>query len=76
MLFSVWSNYDTQNPANIPAEYSVVILKTGVATQGEFGNEGSGRNCNINAMWKTGLTYKFLAMLQRHDENHIIFTGL
>jgi hypothetical protein len=61
MLFSIWTTFDTQNPSQIPVEYSVQILKEGEeVTMGEFGNEGSGRQCYINAMWKTGLTYKFL----------------
>jgi hypothetical protein len=76
ILFSIWSTWNTQNPNEIPANYSVEVLRNGDGvTQDIFGNEGSGRNCYINAMWKTGLTYKFLKRVQRRDANNTIYTA-
>ncbi|RAJ06986.1 uncharacterized protein DUF5077 [Chitinophaga skermanii] len=60
-LFSIWSNYNTDDPNQIPADYAVTLVRKGTGvTHGNFGNEGSGGQSYYNAMWVTNNTYKFL----------------
>ena len=43
ILFSVWSPFVTDNPAEIPDSDKIVLLKKGKdVVTGEFGNDGSG----------------------------------
>lgn len=43
ILFSIWSEWNTDNPGDIPEEYKVVLVKKGPGViDGEFGDEGSG----------------------------------
>ncbi len=60
-IFSVWSNYSTNDPKEIPADYVITLIKKGndVFT-GEFGNEGSGGHSHLVFPWKAGVTYKIL----------------
>lgn len=61
VLFSVWSPFNTDNPAAIPADKKIMLLKKGEGVQtGEFGNEGSGGQSFLRYNWKAGTTYKFL----------------
>lgn len=61
VLFSVWSPYQTDNPASIPPEYKITMLKKGSNVYtGEFGNEGAGGQSYLVYPWKAGNTYKFL----------------
>jgi len=61
ILFSVWSPYDTQDPAEIPEDYRIILLKKGDDVHtGEFGNEGSGGQSYKKFMWKTNSVYRFL----------------
>lgn len=60
-IFSVWSNYNTDNPNEIPADYAVTLLSKGKDVfTGEFGNEGSGGHSHLVFPWKQGTTYKIL----------------
>jgi hypothetical protein len=60
-IFSVWSNYSTNNPKEIPADYAInLIKKGGKVFTGEFGNEGSGGHSHLVFPWKNGVTYKIL----------------
>lgn len=61
VLFSVWSPYETDDPASIPAEYQVKLQRKGDAVQtGEFGNEGSGGQSFLRHSWQTETAYGFL----------------
>jgi len=61
VLFSVWSEFDTQDPNQIPKEYQVNLLGKGDAVHaGKFGNEGSGAQSYLVKNWKADTTYKFL----------------
>ena len=61
VLFSVWSPFDTDNPASIPESHKIKMLKKGENVHtGEFGNEGSGGQSYLKYNWKAGTTYKFL----------------
>ncbi len=76
ILFSVWSPYATDNPASIPSEFKIAMLKKGNNVHaGEFGNEGSGGQSYLVYPWKAGMTYKFLLRGQPQSDNSTIFTA-
>jgi hypothetical protein len=76
ILFSVWSSFKTDNPAQIPDDQKIIILKkgTGVHT-GEFGNEGSGGQSYLLYNWKPGNTYKFLLHARPDGNNRTVYTA-
>jgi hypothetical protein len=76
ILFSVWSPYATDNPASIPPEFKITMLKKGnnVYT-GEFGNEGAGGQSYMVYPWTAGKTYKFLLQGQPQSDNSTIYTA-
>lgn len=76
ILFSVWSAYDTQDPKQIPKEYTVKPLGSsdGVVV-GEFGNEGSGAQSYFVYNWKPDTTYKFLLKGESKADNSIDYTA-
>lgn len=60
-IFSVWSNYSTNDPKEIPSDYAITLIKKGQNVfTGEFGNEGSGGHSHLVYPWKQGVTYKIL----------------
>lgn len=76
ILFSVWSPYATDNPASIPAEFKITLLKKGNnVNAGEFGNEGAGGQSYLVYPWKAGTTYKFLLRGQPQSDNSTIYTA-
>jgi hypothetical protein len=76
ILFSVWSPFATDNPASIPAEYKITMLKKGNNVKsGEFGNEGAGGQSYLVYPWKAGTTYKFLLRGQPQLDNSTIYTA-
>lgn len=76
ILFSVWSPYATDNPASIPPEFKITMLKKGSNVYtGEFGNEGSGGQSYLVYPWKAGKTYKFLLRGQPQSDNSTIYTA-
>ncbi len=61
ILFSIWSPYETDNPAEIPEEDRIILLKKGENVQtNDFGDEGSGGQSFKVFNWKTNLNYGFL----------------
>lgn len=61
ILFSVWSPFRTNNPADIPADQRIENLGHGPGVHiGTFGNEGSGGKSYLVFPWKAGVTYCFL----------------
>ena len=76
ILFSVWSPYATDNPASMPPEFKITMLKKGnnVYT-GEFGNEGAGGQSYLVYPWTAGKTYKFLLRGQPQSDNSTIYTA-
>lgn len=76
ILFSVWSPYSTDNPASIPPELRITMLKKGnnVYT-GEFGNEGAGGQSFLVYPWKAGMTYHFLMRGLPQLDNSTIYTA-
>ena len=76
ILFSVWSPYATDNPASIPQELKITMLKKGNNVKsGEFGNEGAGGQSYLVYPWKAGMTYKFLLRGQPQPNNSTIYTA-
>ena len=76
VLFSVWSPYETQDPAEIPEEYRIQMLQKGTDVHtGEFGNEGSGGQSYRKFPWKAGTTYKFLLKGEPNGDNSTDFTA-
>ncbi len=74
-IFSIWSNYSTDNPKEIPADYAVRLIKKGEGVVADdFGNEGSGGHSHLVFNWKNGETYKLLVGAKSNGE-HTIFTG-
>lgn len=60
-IFSVWSNYNTNDPKEIPKDYAVTLIKKGKNVYADdFGNEGSGGHSHLVFPWKQGVTYKIL----------------
>ncbi|HEV3411569.1 MAG TPA: DUF3472 domain-containing protein [Puia sp.] len=76
ILFSVWSPFETDDPAAIPDSQQIRLLKkgTGVHT-GAFGNEGAGGQSYLNYPWKAGHTYRFLLHSQPAENRHTVFTA-
>ncbi|MBI6120830.1 DUF3472 domain-containing protein [Salegentibacter maritimus] len=76
ILFSVWSPYETQDPAEIPEDQKIILLNKGEDVYtGEFGNEGSGGQSYKKFMWKTNTTYKFLLKGEPAGPNHTDYTA-
>ena len=60
-IFSVWSNFNTNDPKEIPSDYAITLIKKGKDVfTGEFGNEGSGGHSHLVYTWEQGVTYKIL----------------
>ena len=76
ILFSVWSPYVTDNPASIPPEFKITMLKKGSNVYtGEFGNEGAGGQSYLVYPWEAGMTYQFLLRGQPQSDNSTIYTA-
>src|SRR6185312_7344339 len=59
--FSVLSNYNTNDPKEIPKDYAITLVKKGKNVYADdFGNEGSGGHSHLVFPWKNGATYKIL----------------
>lgn len=62
-LFSVWSDYNTQDPSEIPDDYQpwTDAIRQGDDMRDEgFGNEGSGVHANWYYKWNPNTVYKVL----------------
>ena len=76
ILFSVWSPFETDNPASIPDSQRIQMLAKGEGVHtGEFGNEGAGGQSYLNYPWKAGRTYRFLLNARSADKDHMIYTA-
>lgn len=75
IIFSIWSNYNTNDPKEIPADYAITLIKKGKDVfTGEFGNEGSGGHSHLVFPWKQGVTYKMLVGAKPAGD-HTIYTA-
>ncbi|CAN5395411.1 DUF3472 domain-containing protein [soil metagenome] len=77
ILFAVWSNYNADNPNEIPADYDVKLLKNGSedVLSEPFGGEGSGGHSYLKFNWKTETVYKFLVHTEASGTDKTIYTG-
>ncbi|MES2981127.1 MAG: DUF3472 domain-containing protein [Verrucomicrobiota bacterium] len=76
VLFSVWSPFQTDNPAEIPPDKRILMLKKGKdVVTGNFGNEGSGGQSFLRYPWKAGETYQFLLKGEPVENNHTNYTA-
>lgn len=76
VLFSVWSPFTTDDPAAIPADEKIVLLKKGKQVHtGEFGDEGSGGQSYLVYPWKAGNTYRFLVQATPDNKGATIYTA-
>ncbi|HVI44009.1 MAG TPA: DUF5077 domain-containing protein [Chitinophaga sp.] len=75
ILFSIWSNYNTNDPNQIPSDYAVTLVKKGAGvTANPFGGEGSGGQSYLKFPWVTGNTYRMLVNAVASG-THTIFTA-
>ena len=76
ILFSVWSPFRTDDPAKIPEDQKIRLLKKGKEVNtGEFGNEGSGGQSYLVYNWKAATTYRFLLQGKPSGPNHTVYTA-
>lgn len=76
ILFSVWSPFTTDDPAAIPEDEKIVLLKKGQQVHtGEFGDEGSGGQSYLVYPWKAGNTYRFLVQATPDNKGATIYTA-
>jgi hypothetical protein len=76
VLFSVWSGYHTDDPSQVPAEWTVLLNKSGPGvTINTFGGEGSGGQSYLVFPWKADTTYKFLTKAEPLATNGTMYTS-
>jgi len=76
ILFSVWSPFKTDNPAAIPEDQKIKLLKKGEGVYtGEFGNEGSGGQSYLKYKWEAGKTYQFLNSVEPDGSGSTNYTA-
>jgi hypothetical protein len=76
ILFSVWSPFVTDNPAEIPDSLRVTLLKKGEnVTINDFGNEGSGGQSYMHYDWKAGERCRFLMGVRPDGKGSTIYTA-
>jgi len=76
ILFSVWSPFKTDNPASIPEDQKIKLLKKGEGVYiGEFGNEGSGGQSYLKYKWDAGKTYQFLNSVEPDGSGSTNYTA-
>ncbi len=74
-IFSIWSNYKTDDPTQIPSDYAITLIKKGAGVfTGEFGNEGSGGHSHLVFNWKADVVYKLLVGAKPAGD-HTIYTA-
>lgn len=76
ILFSVWSPFNTDNPADIPDSLRVTLVKKGEKTViKEFGNEGSGGQSYMYYDWKPGERCRFLMGARPDGKGATVYTA-
>lgn len=76
VLFSVWSPFRTDNPADIPIDQRIENLGNGPGVHvGKFGNEGSGGQSYLVFPWKSGVTYRFLTEVRPDGKGSTVYTS-
>ncbi|MEH6394535.1 DUF3472 domain-containing protein [Pseudoalteromonas sp.] len=78
ILFSVWSPFQTDDPAAIPVEMRIQQLAKGKDVYtGKFGNEGSGGQSYLVFPWQAEQRYRFLLKVNPADQvaNHTDYSA-
>jgi len=76
ILFSVWSPFNTDDPAAIPDSQKIILVKKGEGVHaGAFGNEGSGGQSYLIYTWNAGNLYRFLIHARPAADNYTEFTA-
>lgn len=76
ILFSVWSPFHTDNPAEIPDSMRVQLVRKGENTKvNDFGNEGSGGQSYMHYEWKAGERCRFLMGVRPDGNNSTVYTA-
>lgn len=76
VLFSVWSPFQTDNPAEIPDSLRITLVKKGEnVTVNDFGNEGSGGQSYMHYEWKAGERCRFLMGVKPDGINNTVYTA-
>ena len=76
ILFSVWSPFETNNPAEIPDSLRVTLMKKGEnTTVNDFGNEGSGGQSYLHYEWKPGERCRFLMGVRPDGKGNTTYTA-
>ncbi len=76
VLFSVWSPFHTDNPADIPPEDRIKTVAAGADVKvQEFGNEGSGGQSYLVYPWQAGKTYRFLTEVKPDGKGNTQYTS-
>ena len=76
ILFSVWSDYKTDNPEEVPEDYKVKLIAAGPNVQvQDFGDEGTGQQSFLKYNWEAGVTYRFLIFGAPIDDNNTQFAA-
>lgn len=76
VLFSVWSPFHTDNPAEIPPEDRITTLAKGSGVKAQkFGNEGSGGQSYLVYPWRAGTTYRFLTEVTPDGDGNTRYTS-
>ena len=76
ILFSVWSPFETDNPAEIPDSLRVQLVKKGENVKiKDFGNEGSGGQSYMHYDWKAGERCRFLMGVKPDGNGCTVYTA-
>ena len=76
VLFSVWSPFHTDNPAEIPDSMRVTLVKKGADVKiNDFGNEGSGGQSYMHYDWKPGERCRFLMGVRPDGDGNTVYTA-
>ena len=76
VIFSVWSPFVTDNPAEIPEDERVKVVRKGDRTIAhDFGNEGSGGHSRVVFPWKPDVTYGFLNRVRPDGQDNTIYSA-
>lgn len=76
VLFSVWSPFHTDNPAEIPDSQRVTLVRKGADTKvQDFGNEGSGGQSYMHYDWKAGERCRFLMGVRPDSDGTTVYTA-
>lgn len=76
ILFSIWTGFETDDPALVPNDYKLRLLTQGRGVYvNVFGKEGTGLQTRKRYMWEAGETYKFVIKATPNDRGGTVYTA-